>query len=204
MLAMIVLSALPVVLDFGVGTIAFLMILTFASVALIGIVKVALDLMGNLPRAVLIRRLVVFTLMGAIVLLGYLYKIRHRPPDGGRARDVIVLTSIDMWADAISMFDDIVRIRFRYENKTDRDVDAFNACFHLRDEWGHMLIEDHISVANPIGARKTSTWTVKYWATCAQGFTPEQWEALTHRDIADFDVEWYPEGLVFSDGEAVH
>jgi hypothetical protein len=161
-----------------------------------------------LGTSVILRRALVVFIVAAVFVLGYegwaQYR-KNRPAQScRRARNVVRLTSVEMWTDAISQFDDIVRIRFRYRNTSDRDVDAFNARFVLRAPDGHLIIEDHISCENPVAAGASTSWTEKYWSTCDQHFSVEDWHALTHRDIADFNVEWWPAGLVFSDGETIH
>jgi hypothetical protein len=161
-----------------------------------------------LRTSVLFRRALAFLLVVALFVLGYQgwaqYRQSHPAQGCRRARNVVQLTSVEMWTDAISQFDDIVRIRFRYSNTSDRDVDAFNARFELRARDGHLIIKDQISCENPVAAGASTSWTEKYWSTCDQKFSIEDWHALTHRDIADFEVEWWPEGLVFSDGEIIH
>ena len=54
-----------------------------------------------------------------------------------------------------------------------------------------------------MGPRKATSWTEKYYAKDDQEFTLEEWDKLLHRDIADFDVEWQPDGLIFADGETI-
>lgn len=117
-----------------------------------------------------------------------------------RAREVIELVSIEKQADAINMFEDIVRIRFRFRNRSSRTVSAFNAQFQLIDPEGFLLIKDSFNVPALIKPGAAASWTVKYWATGPQEFTPRQWEVLLAQDIEDFSYEWYAEGLVFTDG----
>jgi len=120
-----------------------------------------------------------------------------------RARDVVELISIEKSVDAVSMFEDIVRIHFRFRNMSSREVRSFGACFMLGDPMGGLIINDQISVTNTMAPGAVSSWSVKYWATCPQGFSPDQWEGLVKRDIEDFEIEWYADGLVFSDGETI-
>jgi len=121
----------------------------------------------------------------------------------GRARDVIELVSIEKSVDAINMFEDIIRVRFRFRNMSKREVGSFGVYFMLRDAMGRTVIEDHLSVTNTIGPQQTSSWSVKYWATCPQEFSPDEWEELVKMDIQDFEIEWFADGLVFSDGETI-
>ena len=121
----------------------------------------------------------------------------------GRARDVIALVSIEKQTDAISMLEDIVRIRFRFRNLSDRAVDAFSAYFAVLDPTGGVLIKDQLSIAAPLAPQQTGSWMVKYWATCPQGFSPRTWERLVNQDIEDFEIEWYADGLVFADGQTL-
>ncbi|MFH1145330.1 MAG: hypothetical protein V1774_12410 [Candidatus Eisenbacteria bacterium] len=120
-----------------------------------------------------------------------------------RAREVISLVSIEKQTDAVSMFEDIVRIRFRYRNLSRQAVSAFNASFQVRDAEGGSLINDQLSISASIQPGATASWMVKYWATCPQDFTPKQWEALVNQDIGDFEIEWYADGLVFEDGTTI-
>lgn len=162
---------------------------------------------GSRPRPKemrpLTRGLVITAIAVGIIAVGYAFKSLLRSSPQKEAKDVIVLTSIDKWVDSISMFEDKVRIRFHYRNTTNREVDAFNVYFHLLDTEGDTLIIDYISIANRVGSNQVKSWTQEYWATCPQGFNLAAWDALVHKDITDFKVEWFPVGLIFSDGEAI-
>jgi hypothetical protein len=121
----------------------------------------------------------------------------------GRARDVIELVGIEKSVDAINMFEDIVRIQFRFRNMSRRTVESFGVQFMVRDPMGQMLINDQISVTSKIPSGQTSSWSVKYWATCPQDFSADAWEKIVRTDIQDFEVEWFADGLVFEDGEVI-
>ncbi len=185
--------------DPGTQMIAVLLLLMVAMILVVGGI-----LFWQSSPAVRRRRIALVLIVVAAAAAGYVYHQRTRNPCAMTAGDVIELTSVEMWPDAISMFEDKLRIRFRYRNKTDRPVDAFSVHFRLHDASGDTLIDDYISISNRLGPKKASAWTQDYWATCPQGFSLEEWDVLTHGDIADFEVQWEPEGLYFGNGEVIH
>jgi hypothetical protein len=151
----------------------------------------------------LIGRLTILLAVAGLVVLVHYYSVHQEAQRQKRARDTIVLTSIEKQVDAINMFEDLVRIRFHYRNTTDREVTGFTVQFTLRDHHGVKLIEDEISIPASVGPRRQASWSATYWATCPQDFSPSVWELLTHQDIEDFQVEWEPVSLVFADGEVI-
>ncbi len=192
-----------VLADVGPNLVVVLVLLMAGVTIGILLTRLVTRLTDRFSHAVLVRRMASVTL--AMVGVGLTDTLTGdlRQPRYERARDVIVLASVDMWTDAISAFDDVLRIRFYYRNTVDREVEAFGAHFQVRDTNGCVLIDDHLAIDNPVGPKKSTSWTEKYWATCEQTFTLAEWDRLTHCDIADLDVEWHADGLVFADGEAI-
>jgi len=138
-----------------------------------------------------------------IVLLGQFVLTRQEALYRRSARDAIVLVAVEKETDAISHFEDIVRFRFRYRNLTDRDVASFTVRFRLWDEDGLLVVSDELSIPTGAPAGAASSWSVHYWATCPQEFSPRQWERLTRQEIDAFEVEWVPAALVYEDGEVL-
>jgi len=149
------------------------------------------------------RRVLIGALMAAALPAGYLSWTLLQPPvrEIDDPADVLELVSIDKWADAVSMFEDKLRVRFTYRNRGARRVDAFNVYMRLEDEPGRVVLQDLISVSNPVAPGQTSTWTQTYWGTCKQVSSPDAWAGLLQRDIHAYRIEWRPLGLVYDDGE---
>ena len=184
--------------DPGTQMVAVLLMLMVAMVLIAGGI-----LYWQSSPAVRKRRFALLLIVSAVAAAGLIYHQKVRRARPITAGDVIELTSLEMWPDAITMFEDKLRIRFHYRNRTRKWVDAFSVHFLLRDARGDTLIDDYISIANQLGPQKASAWTQDYWATCPQGFSLEEWDVLTHGDIADFEVQWAPEGLYFCNGEVI-
>ncbi len=149
------------------------------------------------------RRALIAVLLAATVPAGYLLWSALKPPLAlDDPEEVLELVSIEKWADAVSMFQDKLRVRFEYRNLGTRRVDAFNAYFQLQDEHGQVILRDMISISNPVWPGKTASWTQSYWSSCQQIQSPEAWAGLLVRDLGAYRVEWRPLGMVYEDGEA--
>lgn len=134
-------------------------------------------------------------------LLGaYFFVTELKPTFIRRAADAVVLTRAEMWSDAISMFEEKLHIRFHYRNRTHRELAAFHVAFELHEQDGRRIIKDELSITNRVPPGGNSSWTEEYWSTGPQGFALEDWEALTHKDISDYRVEWKAINVVFADG----
>ncbi len=148
------------------------------------------------------RRVLVGALAIAAVPIGYWSwmhvkpAVRELPPE-----ESIALVAVDKWADAVSMFEDKLRLRFQYRNDGQRTVDAFSVFVRVKDDSGRVVIQDHISINNAVAPGESSTWTETYWATCDQNFSPSAWNALLRKDVSSYDILWHPVGLVFADGQ---
>ncbi len=149
------------------------------------------------------RRILIGTLMVAALPAAYLSWTLLKQPPRGRddPADIIELAAIDKWADAVSMFEDKLRVRFTYRNRGARRVDAFNAYLRIEEPSGGVVLQDVISVNNPVAPGQAATWTQTYWETCKQVRSPEDWAGLLQRDLGSYRVEWHPLGLVYDDGE---
>jgi hypothetical protein len=145
-------------------------------------------------------------LLGAlalIIVVAHIYASRILPHEVHRAREAVELIDVEKWVDGISMFEDKVRIRFRYRNRTDRDIESFTAHFML-DEGMMRIINDHLTITAPLASGHHSSWTEAYWTTCPQGFSAEAWEKLLRRDIHDFEVRFVTTSVAFADGEIIN
>jgi hypothetical protein len=149
------------------------------------------------------RRLLIGVLMVAALPAGYLSWTMLKPPprELDDPEEILELVSIEKWADAVSMFEDKLRLRFEYRNRSSRRVDAFAVYLRLEEKPGRVVLQDLISVSNPVGSGQTSSWTETYWATCKQVRSPESWAGLLQKDLNAYTIEWRPIGLVYEDGE---
>jgi len=137
--------------------------------------------------------------LGAAATWEY-FRVQEREFHERRARDVISLVSVDKQVDAVSMFEDIVRIRFRFQNHSRRAIDAFTAQFMLLDSSNACILKDQLSIPADLEPGEKGSWTVKYWASCPQGFSPQVWQMLSQKELEDFGVEWYVDAVYFKDG----
>ena len=148
-------------------------------------------------------RALIAVLLAASLPAGYLLWSIARPPQAlDDPEEVLELVSIDKWADAVSMFEDKLRVRFEYRNLGARRVDAFSAHFQLEDEQGRVVLQDLVSVGNPVAPGKTATWTQTYWASCQQVLSAEAWAGLLQKDLGAYRVRWRPLSVVYEGGEA--
>jgi len=145
---------------------------------------------------------VIVVVIGGLAAWQYLRK-QEKDFREASARDAIALISVEKQVDAVSMFEDIVRIHFRFQNRSRRAVETFSASFQVEDGELGKMIEDHLSIPVALEPGATGTWSVKYWASCPQQFTTQEWEMLVARDLSDFDVQWTPEALIFRDGQTL-
>ena len=105
------------------------------------------------------RRVLIAALLAAALPAGYLLWSALRPPQAlDDPEEVLELVSIEKWADAVSLFQDKLRVRFQYRNLGTRRVDAFSAYFELQDEGGRVALRDMISIGNPVAPGKTASW----------------------------------------------
>jgi hypothetical protein len=168
---------------------------TLAGILILIAAVAALILFGRPTRlGPLLTRIAIVIAAAAVFGFLHFHATRQETERQRRARDAVVLLDVSMWTDGIDMFENLVRVRFRYRNTTPQRIDGFAA---------HFMLLDSNDLASPIEPKATSSWTVTYWATCPQGFSPPVWEVLTHRDIRDLTVEWTPHDLVFADGRVV-
>lgn len=148
------------------------------------------------------RRALIAALLAAALPGGYLLWSALTPPQAlDDPEEVLALVAIDKWADAVSMFQDKLRVRFQYRNLGVRRVDAFSVYFELADKDGQVVLRDMISICNPVSPGKTATWTQSYWSSCQQILSPQAYAALLQGDLDAYRIEWRPVGLVYDDGE---
>jgi hypothetical protein len=148
-------------------------------------------------------RILAGALMLAALPAGYFSWMLLKPPPRvlEDPEEILTLVSIEKWADAVSMFEDKLRVRFEYRNLGTRCVDAFSVYVRLEDEPGHVVLQDLVSVSNPVAPGGTSSWTQTYWSTCKQVRSTDAWAGLLQKDMNAYTVEWRPVGLVYDDGE---
>lgn len=149
------------------------------------------------------RRGILLAAVALLVVIAHIYATQILPADVDRARAAIELTGIEKWVDGISMFEDKVRIRFEYRNRTGRKIESFTAHFRLSKD-RYKVIDHQISVSTSLKGGRVSSWTEAYWVSCPQEFTPESWEMLVQRDIRDFDVDWEATAVTFTGGETIN
>ena len=178
-------------------------IVMVGALALIAVIMLLVTARGRSSGWTRAGRLAVLVFLVGAAAVWEHFRAQERDFHAARARDVIALVSVEKQTDAVSMFEDIVRIHFRYRNLSDRAVQSFSVHFQLRDRQGGGLIDDHLSIPTLIAPRQSASWTVKYWASCPQDFSPREWQSLVNQGIEDFEVEWHPDGLAFADGETI-
>ncbi len=149
------------------------------------------------------RRGALLVAVSLIVVVAHIYATHIMPHEARRAREAVELTDVEKWIDGISMFEDKVRVRLRYRNRTDRDIDSFTAHFAV-SEGMLKVIDDHLTIQGPLRAGARSSWTVAYWLSCPQEFSNEAWEKLLHRDIDHFEVRFATTSVAFADGEIIN
>ncbi len=198
--------AMLLVSDFHTGLLPLTMLFMVGTIVIVGGVHLAMQWARRQgPHGVRLLWTRIVLMLLVLVAAGAFAgpRLFPREPKVVRAGDLIKLVSVDMWVDSISMFEDKVRIRFKYRNLSDDPVDAFNVHFVLKDRKGAEIIDQDLCLDSHMEGGETQSWTEVYWATCPQDFTAAEWRALTHRDIDDFEVTWVPHGLAFADSRVV-
>jgi hypothetical protein len=184
----------------AIGTEAMTMVGLLVGIA---IVVALLALRRRYARTLPLGRLALFAAGVAAVVGVHCHFVHENRARQRQARHAVELISVEKWTDAISLEEDLVRIRFRFRNATDRPIESFTVHFELLDRDDIRLIQDELSIPTGLGPHRRSSWTVTYWESCPQGFPPTIWERIRLQDIEDFAVEWEPNGLVFTDGEVI-
>ena len=193
------------------GTVVLMLGLVMLMVAGAGLARLVAHLRRDVPAQPISRILDARTRRHRLIFLGvgivaigiagaYFFVTELKPSLVRKAADAITLTRAEMWIDAINMFDEKLRIRFHYHNASNREVAAFLVRFELRDQDGREIIRQDLSITNRVPPRGNSSWTEEYWSTGPQNIALEDWEALTHKDIADYRVEWKAVNVVCTDG----
>ncbi len=109
--------------------------------------------------------------------------------------------NVEMWPDAVSGSEDIIRLRFSYQNISDREIERFTAEFGIWNWTGDGLISDQMAVTDILQPGETSSWSVSYRHSDCPWISTENWRELSQRDIRSLGLQWQISTVTFMDGQ---
>ncbi|MCK4304245.1 MAG: hypothetical protein KAY24_08390 [Candidatus Eisenbacteria sp.] len=93
-------------------------------------------------------------------------------------------------------YDDYIRIKCTYENKSQKDVRAFQGILRFNDLFGDLIYQSSLKISDPVAPGAQGTWigSIDY-----NQFVDEH-KALRNTDLEDMRIEWIPATIIFADG----
>jgi len=93
-------------------------------------------------------------------------------------------------------FEDYIQIKCRYENRSEKEIRAFQGVLRFKDIFGDLIYESRLKIADPVAAGAKGAWTgrIDY-----NQFMDEH-KALRNTALEDMKIEWTPVTVIFADG----
>lgn len=96
----------------------------------------------------------------------------------------------------LDRYEDNITISIAYENRSTKDIRAFQGIVIFNDLFGDEIFSSSIKISDPIKAGQKATWigAIEY-----NQFRDEH-KRLKNADMKDLKVVWKPAKIIFSDG----
>ncbi len=93
-------------------------------------------------------------------------------------------------------WEDYIRIKCRYENRSDKEIRAFQGVVRFKDIFGDLIYESSLKIADPVAAGAKGSWTggIEY-----NQFMDDH-KALRNTALEDMKIDWTPLTVIFADG----
>ena len=147
------------------------------------------------------RRLLILFIGLVIAIAWYIHRIPLKPQQFRYPDEALETVEIEMWPDAISESEDIIRLRFHYKNISKKVIESFSATFGLWNWTGDGLLFDEMTITDILHPDETSSWSTRYRHRDFPAITRETWQLLCQRDIRSLATQWRLQTLTFMDGQ---
>lgn len=145
------------------------------------------------------RLLILFTGL-AIATTWYVYRIPMNPEVYRYPDDVLETVDVEMWPDAISRNEDVIRLRFHYRNLSNRKIERFTADYCTWNWTGDRLLFGEMAVTEILQPDESSSWSVSYHHGDCPWISTDDWRKLAQQDIRSLALRWRFKTVTFMDG----
>jgi hypothetical protein len=146
------------------------------------------------------RRLLVICFGFVVITAWYIYRIPMNPKQFRYPDDALSRVNVEMWPDAVANDEDVIRLRFSYQNVSEDEVERFTIEYALWDWTGDVLFSGEMAVTEILHPGETSSWGTSYRYFECPWISREKWRTLSERDIRSLGVQWHFSHLTFMDG----
>lgn len=96
-------------------------------------------------------------------------------------------------------FQAYITLKCAYENKSGKDIRAFNGSMRFTDLFDKPILESGLTISDPIKAGAKATWD----GSIDYNQFVESHRSLRNTDLKDMKVVWIPKSIIYADGTKV-